>query len=128
MCTCFGLVCTEVEGNGGAKWSDQNVRPTHLPEDTANWGKWKESSLVLGKQLRDPFSAVDYSLSMSPSQVGGHPTLVQDAEYPSCPSCKELMMFLGQVAAEDIDEYGEGIHYSFLCTTCGVACTQFQQT
>jgi hypothetical protein len=128
VCTCFGLVYTEVEGNGGAKWSDQNTRPTYLPEDTANWGKWKESDLVLGKQQRDPFSAVDYSLSISPSQVGGHPTWVQDANYPSCPFCEELMMFLGQVAAEDIDEYGEGIYYSFLCAPCGVACTHFQQT
>jgi hypothetical protein len=128
VCTCFGPVYTEVEGNGGAKWSGQNSRPTYLPEDTPAWGKWQESSLVLGKRPRDPFSAVDDSLPISPSQVGGHPTWVQDAQYPSCPSCTELMMFLGQVAAKDIDVYGEGIHYSFLCATCGVACTRFQQT
>jgi hypothetical protein len=38
------------------------------------------------------------------------------------------MVFLGQVAVEDFEEYGEGIYYSFLCGACGIACTDYQQS
>ena len=127
-CACFGPVYTGVDGAGGARWSEHNTRPAYLPENTASWGAWKQAHLVLGREPRGPFDAAYYAVSVPFSQVGGHPTWLQDASYPTCPSCDRLMPALGQVAAEDIDEYGEGIYYAFLCTTCSIACTLYQQT
>lgn len=59
-------------------------------------------------------------------QIGGYPAWIQDAVYPSC-SCKS-MTFIGQLDWEQIEEYGEGIYYMFLCADCQVTATLFQQT
>ncbi|WP_252250921.1 DUF1963 domain-containing protein [Clostridium sp. ZBS13] len=54
--------------------------------------------------------------------------LMSDAEYPQCPKCGEKMMFVGQVSMEDLEEYGEGIYYGFICNECKIAATGYQQT
>ena len=38
------------------------------------------------------------------------------------------MTFIGQLDWEQIEEYGEGIYYMFLCADCKVTATLFQQT
>ncbi|MGN2370881.1 hypothetical protein ACTFJW_12655 [Clostridium cagae] len=34
----------------------------------------------------------------------------------------------GQVSMEDLEEYGEGIYYGFICNECKIAATGYQQT
>jgi hypothetical protein len=67
-------------------------------------------------------------LEVSGSQVGGHPTWIQDAEYPICPECSKHMKFVGQIDCPDFQEYGEGIYYAFVCEECRIAATHYQQT
>ncbi|MBN1056078.1 MULTISPECIES: DUF1963 domain-containing protein [unclassified Clostridium] len=62
------------------------------------------------------------------TKIGGIPTWIQDAEYPQCPKCGEKMMFVGQVSMEDLEAYGEGIYYGFICNECKIAATGYQQT
>lgn len=62
------------------------------------------------------------------SQVGGHPTWIQDAEYPRCPDCGRTMPFVAQLSNEDIEEGAEGIYSIFACRECGVAATGYQRT
>ena len=38
------------------------------------------------------------------SQVGGHPTWIQGAEYPRCPECSGAMPFIAQISNEDLDD------------------------
>jgi len=38
------------------------------------------------------------------------------------------MKFIGQIAWEDIEEYGEGIYYTFVCEECKVGATNYQQS
>ncbi|AIY80966.1 hypothetical protein U728_1592 [Clostridium botulinum 202F] len=34
----------------------------------------------------------------------------------------------GQVSMEDLEVYGEGIYYGFICNECKIAATGYQQT
>lgn len=85
----------------------------------------------------DPFSEVEvalffcgerwkwqdslYSGDGNLNRVGGHPTWVQDAEYLSCPKCKETARFLLQIDS-GLDGgwmWGDaGILYVFWCDRC----------
>lgn len=67
------------------------------------------------------------NMPISFSQVGGHPSWEQDAEYPRCPSCQQRMAFIAQLSNEDF-EVAEGIYYAFLCRPCQTAATHYQQT
>jgi hypothetical protein len=62
------------------------------------------------------------------SQIGGHPTWIQDAQYPPCLKCESPMLFIAQLSNEDFQEYGEGIYYIFICKECKVAATAYQQS
>lgn len=84
--------------------------------------------LSMLRQSRYPFHGVDYCAPTSFSQIGGHPTWVQWSYYPSCPECQKTMVFKGQVAAEDIEKYREGIYYAFYCSICNISATHYQQT
>jgi hypothetical protein len=62
------------------------------------------------------------------SQLFGHPTWVQNPEYPQCPRCEELMRFVGQVDTFSELPLWEGMIYAFVDPACGVAATCYQQT
>lgn len=65
---------------------------------------------------------------MSDSQICGHPSWVQDADYPSCPCCGKRMRFIGQIDWADFVHLGEGIFYMFVCPEDNVTATLYQQS
>jgi hypothetical protein len=127
ICTAFGVVFGVVDGSGTGHWSSANSRPAHLPGDTATWGRLPQDSLSPGGK-RAPLFAADQFLPTTFSQVGGHPTWIQDADYPQCPECTKTMMFLAQLSHDEIEEHSEGIYYSFICPSCRTTATNYQQT
>ncbi|MDG0872578.1 hypothetical protein L5D93_08740 [Paenibacillus thiaminolyticus] len=61
-------------------------------------------------------------------RVGGMPTWIQDAQYPSCPECRETMAFIAQLDSDlPLADGGEwlwgsgGIGYLFWCDRCKVS-------
>lgn len=129
VCCCYGTVFTSVGPDGESSWHGGNRRPDHLPDDSADWPRMPQGRLMLGKEPRHWLEAADWLVpGVRFSQVGGHPTWVQDADYPRCPECGRAMPFVAQVSNEDIDENSEGIYYTFACGGCGVAAVNYQQT
>jgi hypothetical protein len=53
-------------------------------------------------------------------QLGGDPTLLQPAKWPSCPECKEAMTFYGQLDSINHEfRIGDcGMIYIFACLQC----------
>lgn len=64
-------------------------------------------------------------------RLGGHPTWVQSAEYPTCPGCRSTMRFLLQLDSE-LDKgwlWGSGgILYVFWCDRCTISGQLWQCT
>lgn len=85
-------------------------------------------SLVPADTPRSPWHAAIDSLPTRYSQVGGHPTWIQDAEYPACGQCRRTMLCIGQVACDDLEPSNEGIFYAFLCSDCAMTASTYQQT
>lgn len=127
VCTAFGTVFGATESNGTARWSERNARPEYLPEASESWGRLPVDPLQLGAS-RPSFFAADQFLPTSYSQLGGHPTWIQDASYPACPECGNTMMFVAQLDHDDIEDCSEGLFYAFLCPNCRTTATTYQQT
>lgn len=127
-CVCYGTVFMEVDDDGGCEWSPVNVRPDYLPEH----GLEAAPALPcrLGRARRTPFEALAFGWYAGGqlSQLGGQPAWVQNADYPSCPRCGELMASLGQLEPAYFDDRQEGIIYAFHDPECGLAATVYQQT
>ena len=80
----------------------------------------------------------DWALSNSREnlhRVGGHPTWIQSAEYPTCPDCQRLMPMLLQLDSELPTQDGHewlwgsgGICYVFWCDGCQVSASLWQCT
>jgi hypothetical protein len=85
-------------------------------------------SLIMADATRSPWHAAMDSLPTQYSQIGGHPTWVQDAEYPACSNCGKTMPCIGQISCEDIGPRSEGIFYAFLCPDCAMMASTYQQT
>jgi hypothetical protein len=96
--------------------------------DTNLVGDLPRRSLILADATRSPWHAALDSLPIEYSQIGGHPTWVQDAEYPTCGQCDQTMPFIGQISCEDVDRRCEGIFYAFLCPGCTMTASTYQQT
>jgi hypothetical protein len=60
------------------------------------------------------------------NRLGGEPAWIQQPDYPSCPSCDTLMMHIGQLEWDHLDN-GEGMSYIFWCDTCAVSALTYQQ-
>lgn len=127
VCTAFGTVYGTYNENGKAEWSSKNVTPEYLPDDAGEWDRLPTDALAVGKS-RPPLWAADWQLPTTYSQLGGHPTWVQDAEYPKCPECSKTMIFIAQIANDEIQEYTEGTYYAFVCSDCRSTATTYQQT
>lgn len=68
-------------------------------------------------------------------RLGGHPTWIQSAEYPTCPRCDTAMISLLQLDSNLPTETGEehlwgtgGICYVFWCPPCRVSASRWQCT
>ncbi|HTF91070.1 MAG TPA: hypothetical protein VK843_21830 [Planctomycetota bacterium] len=77
---------------------------------------------------RSSFAAVDWCIGESLSQIGGHPSWFNDANYPTCPSCARRMHFRLQVALEQLAPHSEGIIHAFRCESCAIVATDFEQS
>jgi hypothetical protein len=129
VCSCYGTVFTEIGPDGSSVWHQSNHRPDYLPDPKEEWNKLPRGCLVLSRKIRHWLETADWTLpDVRFSQVGGHPTWIQDAEYPECSGCGHPMPFVAQLSNEDYEKYGEGIYYMFACVRCGVAATQYQQS
>jgi hypothetical protein len=127
VCTAFGTIISSVDRNGNAIWSPRNVRPDYLPDDSKSWGRLPQDSLHIAEG-RSAIHAADQFLPAQFSQLGGHPTWVQDSAYPKCLECSQTMMFLAQLDQQDIEEYSEGTYFAFVCLECMATATVYQQT
>lgn len=126
-CTAYGTIFAKVDSQGKTQWLAENVLSTLAIENSADWIRLPGNSLHPGK-TRLPLFAAEIFLPTTFSQLGGHPAWVQDAEYPTCPTCSQTMMFLAQISYEDIEDYAEGMLYGFICPTCRTTATSYQQT
>lgn len=126
-CTAYSTIFGYIDSQGNAHLSAKNIPPAWLPDDVSEWRRLPLNSIQLGN-LRSPLFAADPFLPVSFSQLGGHPTWIQDAEYPLCPECSRTMTFLAQLDYADIEQYGEGIIYAFICSECRTTATSYQQS
>lgn len=69
------------------------------------------------------------------NKVGGTPSWIQEAQYPSCPVCKNTMVFYLQLDSELLLEDGDellwgsgGVCYVFWCDDCRVSGVHWQCT
>ncbi|HEE9629004.1 TPA: DUF1963 domain-containing protein [Escherichia coli] len=126
-CTAYSTIFGYMDSKGNAHLSAKNIPPAWLPDDVSEWRRLPVNSMRQGN-LRSPLFAADPFLPVSFSQLGGHPTWIQGAEYPLCPQCSHTMMFLAQLDYADIEQYGEGIIYAFICPECRTTATSYQQS
>ncbi|QKS58585.1 hypothetical protein HUB98_21705 [Paenibacillus barcinonensis] len=82
----------------------------------------------IAEKPRQPFHGSEWAMEPSISQIGGHPSWVQDADYPECPVCSTTMKAIGQLDGELIQEYGEGVYYMFVCEPCQMTAVSYQQS
>ncbi|GKV54475.1 DUF1963 domain-containing protein [Sporosarcina sp. NCCP-2222] len=128
LCGAFSTIYMEL-GNGVPVWSRYNEEPDYLPDmDDIDSTIELSPRLVLSKEPQSQYYAAEWTMSQLDSQIGGHPSWVQDAEYPVCPCCERRMQFLGQVDYADFDKYGEGILYLFICPEDRMTATTYQQS
>lgn len=127
-CTCYGtgFMFSRIAPDGTVRLADENKRPDWLPDDASSWEQpWKEVPVRLHQ--RRAIHAVDGWDFIALSQIGGLPTWVQDSEYPKCPDCSGTMKFVAQVDNGQFPHH-EGVYYAFLCASCRVTATTYQQT
>lgn len=129
VCACFGTLLTRIDREGGSTWHGANRRPEYLPPDSSDWDRMPRGGLSFGSTPRPWIEAANWLVpGVRFSQVGGHPTWIEDAQYPRCPGCDRSMPFLAQISNEDFREHSEGIYYLFLCSGCDVTATEYQQS
>jgi hypothetical protein len=124
-CTAYGEVHTDVDLAGAATWSDANTRPSFIGD-----GEWIRvaTRFELGGRRGTPVETIAVDYLGGRSQLGGYPSWDQDAAYPTCLRCGELMPFIGQIDYADVDQLGEGMLYAFFDPECLTAATTYQQT
>ncbi|OPA72929.1 DUF1963 domain-containing protein [Paenibacillus selenitireducens] len=128
-CGCFSTIYVELDRQGVPVWSRFNQKPAYLPSfDSEDSSGMTGPRLTLSSEPHSPYYAAIWTLSQQDSQIGGHPSWVQDADYPFCPCCAKRMRFIGQVDWADFDNLGEGIFYMFVCAEDKVTATLYQQS
>ncbi|MDA8493362.1 DUF1963 domain-containing protein [Kluyvera georgiana] len=126
-CSAYETVFARIDHQGQPQWYEKNKLSALAVKNANDWMALPADHLHLSES-RLPLFAADQFLPTTFSQLGGHPTWIQDAQYPSCPECARHMMFIAQLSCHDVDEYLEGIIYGFICPTCHTTATSFQQT
>ncbi|WP_405171683.1 DUF1963 domain-containing protein [Paenibacillus sp. FSL H8-0280] len=132
ICSSYGVVYMEVEGAGEPLWSSHNVMPMGMDEiDLDDYGKLAPDvgqQFRIANASRHAFHASEWAMEPSLSQVGGHPGWVQDAEYPTCPSCSTRMKAVAQLDWGEVEKHGEGMYYMFICEPCQMTAVSYQQS
>jgi len=131
-CSCYGVVYMETNSAGEPFWSPHNVKPMGIdeidPEDLNEPAPEAGDSFYIATEPRQAFHGSEWAMEPSLSQIGGHPGWVQDAAYPVCPCCSTTMKAVGQVDWAQIEKYGEGMYYMFLCESCQMTAVTYQQS
>lgn len=128
------LCCLHCSCLGPAFFSRYDLDGTaevHLPtksEETESMGERPAVVWGLVPHTRPAFAAAEPFQISDVTGLGGCPMWLQDAEYPRCPECEEVMMFLAQLDNSAMKPAEEGIYYSFFCPRCRVAAVNYQQT
>lgn len=73
-----------------------------------------------------PFAAAEPFRLDDASLIGGIPSWLQDATFPRCLDCGELMLFFGQHDNGSVGE--EGIYHAFYCPDCRISAVNYEQT
>lgn len=129
FCGGFCTIYMELDDMGGPAWSRYNQEPDYLPDaEDVDSSTVSTPVLSLSSEPQSPYYASNWALSQLDSQIGGHPSWVQDSEYPVCPCCERRMQFIGQMGYADFDEYSEGIFYMFICPEDMITATVYQQS
>lgn len=127
-CSGFTTIFMDADREGRSSWAEGNVKPEFIGWERSDYERMQTNRMRLGTKRRTPYEAHWQVLEKGHSQVGGHPSWVQDAAYPKCPSCAEFMPFIAQLQTDDLMEYYEGTIYAFYCASCGKATTTYQTT
>lgn len=128
VCTCYApFLYAHISLEGVAQWAPENTPPEGMPEPVEDWEPSPWRNVPVTVTPRRAIHAADWTIPVKTTQIGGHPSWVQDSEYPSCPRCSRTMMFIGQVDQAQFPMH-EGIYYAFLCATCRISATSYQQT
>lgn len=129
VCGAFSTIYMELDSEGAPAWSRYNEEPDYLPDmDDVDITIEPSRRLGLSNEPQSPYYAAEWTLPQLDSQIGGHPSWVQDPEYPVCPCCERRMQFIGQLDYADFDKYGEGIFYLFLCPEDRMTATAYQHS
>ncbi|MFX3651447.1 MAG: DUF1963 domain-containing protein [Paenibacillus sp.] len=132
ICSSYGVVYMEMDAAGEPHWSSYNVMPVGMDEiDPDDYGKLAPDAgrqFRIANTSRHAFHASEWAMEPSLSQVGGHPGWVQDAEYPTCPCCSARMKAVAQLDWGEVEEYGEGMYYMFICEPCQMTAVSYQQS
>lgn len=125
VCSCFGGdgLFTRIGVEDANCWL---ATDTKMQED--DWELAPVSYFNLGQQRPAWFAAHEFLSATTQSQLGGLPAWVQDTDYPCCPQCQHTMTFVAQISRAETDEYGEGMHYLFVCSSCQLSTANYQQT
>jgi hypothetical protein len=127
-CTCWSRhLFARVAKDGTAELHPANQRDSQMSEPNFSWerGPWQGRAVTLKK--RPAIYAADWCMQVPGTQIGGMPTWVQDTAYPTCPDCSRTMRFLAQLDNGHFRGH-EGTYFAFLCSTCRVTATTYQQT
>ena len=127
-CSLYAATYMDIDTNGESSWAEADVEPDFLGGKRDVYRRLPVNRMTLGVKRRSPYEANWRVTEQGHSQVGGHPAWVQDAEYPECPGCAELMTFIAQLLTDDLHDSWEGTAYAFLCAPCGKTTTVYQQT
>ncbi|CAH1204539.1 hypothetical protein PAECIP111892_02467 [Paenibacillus auburnensis] len=132
ICSCYGPVYMELGIGLEPKWSAYNQTPDYLPDTDSDEERTEYltagTNFSVSAKPRNTYHAAQWTLEPKASQIGGYPTWIQDAEYPVSPCCSQSMYFIGQLDWEEVEAYGEGIYYMFICPDGKVTATLFQQS
>ena len=129
VCSTLGdRLYMKVGPHGEAHWFAGSERPEYLPNDTSTWKRLPANELRLSPRPRLLHHAVDWCLPTTCSQIGGMPSWIDDPAHGQCPECSKGLVFVAQLAVEDVDAWGEGIYYALMCPDCSITTVRYQQT
>lgn len=127
LCGCYEPIFMRIGKDGKSVWHENNKKWEHFDE-TMEMDPIEPNTLVISDENRISTFTVSQFVEISKSQIGGHPTWIQDAAYLKCPDCEETMDFIGQIDFEDVEEYGEGLYYVQYCKNCNITGSNYQQS
>lgn len=129
FCGGFSTIYMELGKYGVPVWSRYNREPDYLPDiEDVNSSTENPPRLVLTHEPQSLYYAAVWTMPQLDSEIGGHPSWIQDPEYPICPCCERRMRYIGQIDYVDFDEYAEGIFYMFICPKDRITATVYQQS